>query len=354
MTFYRILFYGGIACGIIFLILTIVLFFVLKIPAVFGNLSGSTQRKRIEEIRKTGYESVSKKKAIHDSTSRITVREAESKSADSGTLEEKKETKKDNKPKYVPRPDVGFGKVNDDAETELLGYNEYKIGESGPKKEAPKANDYDAESTEILREGDEMSSGGSLDDETTDVLRGNTGSLRSDDPVNNEEETAILGSEAGSEELYDDDLDEDVTAVLTGEELDGESGGFTARTAAGRKQSKGTAAFDEDETDVLTAAEQGAAMTASRRAEAQGAAMTASRRAEAQKEEAEKITGDIGEDITSVLTSHDRTDVVNDMGSNIGSTDEMSTDADDDEDYMEKITVLYSATVVNTGEELDD
>ena len=32
-------------------ILTIVLFFVLKIPAVFGNLSGSTQRKRIEEIR---------------------------------------------------------------------------------------------------------------------------------------------------------------------------------------------------------------------------------------------------------------------------------------------------------------
>ena len=341
MTFYRILFYGGIACGIIFLILTIVLFFVLKIPAVFGNLSGSTQRKRIEEIRKTGYESVSKKKAIHDSTSRITVREAESKSADSGTLEEKKETKKDNKPKYVPRPDVGFGKVNDDAETELLGYNEYKIGESGPKKEAPKANDYDAESTEILREGDEMTSGGSLDDETTDVLRGNTGSLRSDDPVNNEEETAILGSEAGAEELYDDDLDEDVTAVLTGEELDGESGGFTARTAAGRKQSKGNAAFDEDETDVLTAAEQ-------------GAAMTASLRAEAQKEEAEKITGDIGEDITSVLTSHDRTDVVNDMGSNIGSTDEMSTEADDDEDYMEKITVLYSATVVNTGEELDD
>ncbi len=341
MTFYRILFYGGIACGIIFLILTIVLFFVLKIPAVFGNLSGSTQRKRIEEIRKTGYESVSKKKAIHDSTSRITVREAESKSADSGTLEEKKEAKKDNKPKYKPRPDVGFGNVNDDAETELLGYNEYKIGESGPKKEAPKANDYDAESTEILREGDEMSSGGSLDDETTDVLRGNTGSLRSDDPVNNEEETAILGSEAGSEELYDDDLEEDVTAVLTGEELDGESGGFTARTAAGRKQSKGNAAFDEDETDVLTAAEQ-------------GAAMTASRRTEAQKEETEKITGDIGEDITSVLTSHDRTDVVNDMGSNIGSTDEMSTDADDDEDYMDKITVLYSATVVNTGEELDD
>ena len=123
MGFYKILFYGGIICAIIFLILTIVLFFVLKIPAVFGNLSGSTQRKRIEEIRKSGYESVSKKKAIHDSTSKITVREAEMKSADSGKLEEqKKEEKKETKSKYTPRPDVGFGNISDDTSTEVLGY----------------------------------------------------------------------------------------------------------------------------------------------------------------------------------------------------------------------------------------
>ena len=303
MTFYRILFYGGIACGIIFLILTIVLFFVLKIPAVFGNLSGSTQRKRIEEIRKTGYESVSKKKAIHDSTSRITVREAESKSADSGTLEEKKETKKDNKPKYVPRPDVGFGKVSDDSETELLGYNEYKVGEAAPKAKASSPADFDSESTEVLRE-DGSVPGDSLDEETTDVLRGNTGGLRSDDASHNEEETAILGSEE-FDDAYDEDLDEDVTDVLTGSGIELE-GTHTAGSTS------------------------------------------------ATKDISENITGTVGEDITSVLTSHDRTDIVNDMGSDIGSTDEMSAEEEDNTDYSEMITVLYSATVVNTGEALDD
>ena len=74
----------------------------------------------------------------------------------------------------------------------------------------------------------------------------------------------------------------------------------------------------------------------------------------ATKDISENITGTVGEDITSVLTSHDRTDIVNDMGSDIGSTDEMSAEEEDNTDYSEMITVLYSATVVNTGEDLDD
>ena len=68
----------------------------------------------------------------------------------------------------------------------------------------------------------------------------------------------------------------------------------------------------------------------------------------------EDITGTVGEDVTSVLTSHDRTDIVNDMGSDIGSTAEMTSEDNDDTDYSEMITVIYSATVVNTGEDLDD
>ncbi|MBQ6229525.1 MAG: hypothetical protein IJJ74_00205 [Eubacterium sp.] len=290
MGFYKILFYGGIVCAVIFLILTIVLFFVLKIPAVFGNLSGSTQRKRIEEIRKSGYESVSKNKAIHDSTSKITVREAEMKSADSGKLEEeKKEEKKSNKPKYTPRPDVGFGNINDDTATEILGYG--KNGEEAAKSGAADAVDDD--STEVLRE-DTFGSAEAPDEETTDVLRGNTGSLRRDDPKVNEEETAILGSEGGeSDDLFDDDLDEDVTDVLAGKSIEVE--------------------------DISS-----------------------------------KVTGSYGEDITSVLTSNDRTDIVNDMGSSIGSTDEMTSEEEDNTDYMDMVTVIYSATVVNTGESLDD
>ena len=289
MGFYKILFYGGIICAIIFLILTIVLFFVLKIPAVFGNLSGSTQRKRIEEIRKSGYESVSKKKAIHDSTSKITVREAEMKSADSGKLEEqKKEEKKETKSKYTPRPDVGFGNISDDTSTEVLGYG--KNGEAAAKSKS--AYDDVDESTEILREN--SIDGEEVDEEATALLRGNTGDLRSDDPRINEEETAILGSEGEALDLYDDDLDEDVTDVLSGKGI---------------------------EVDDIS----------------------------------HKVTGNFGEDITSVLTSNDRTDIVNDMGTGIGSTDEMTTeDEDDDTDYMEQINIIYSATVVNTSESLDD
>ncbi len=290
MGFYKILFYGGIICAIIFLILTIVLFFVLKIPAVFGNLSGSTQRKRIEEIRKSGYESVSKKKAIHDSTSKITVREAEMKSADSGKLEEqKKEEKKETKSKYTPRPDVGFGNISDDTSTEVLGYG--KNGEVAAKSKSA-YDDVDDESTEILREN--SIDGEEVDEEATALLRGNTGDLRSDDPRINEEETAILGSEGEALDLYDDDLDEDVTDVLSGKGI---------------------------EVDDIS----------------------------------HKVTGNFGEDITSVLTSNDRTDIVNDMGTGIGSTDEMTTeDEDDDTDYMEQINIIYSATVVNTSESLDD
>jgi|UPI00054F6848 hypothetical protein len=290
MGFYKILFYGGIICAIIFLILTIVLFFVLKIPAVFGNLSGSTQRKRIEEIRKSGYESVSKKKAIHDSTSKITVREAEMKSADSGKLEEqKKEEKKETKSKYTPRPDVGFGNISDDTSTEVLGYG--KNGEAAAKSKSA-YDDVDDESTEILREN--SIDGEEVDEEATALLRGNTGDLRSDDPRINEEETAILGSEGEALDLYDDDLDEDVTDVLSGKGI---------------------------EVDDIS----------------------------------HKVTGNFGEDITSVLTSNDRTDIVNDMGTGIGSTDEMTTeDEDDDTDYMEQINIIYSATVVNTSESLDD
>ena len=218
------------------------------------------------------------------------VREAEMKSADSGKLEEeKKEEKKSNKPKYTPRPDVGFGNINDDTATEILGYG--KNGEEAAKSGAADAVDDD--STEVLRE-DTFGSAEAPDEETTDVLRGNTGSLRRDDPKVNEEETAILGSEGGeSDDLFDDDLDEDVTDVLAGKSIEVE--------------------------DISS-----------------------------------KVTGSYGEDITSVLTSNDRTDIVNDMGSSIGSTDEMTSEEEDNTDYMDMVTVIYSATVVNTGESLDD
>ena len=56
MGIYNILFIGGLIACIIFLIATVVLFFVLNIPKVFGVVSGRTEKKAIQEIRESGYE----------------------------------------------------------------------------------------------------------------------------------------------------------------------------------------------------------------------------------------------------------------------------------------------------------
>ncbi|MCR5460142.1 MAG: hypothetical protein K6F51_09620 [Acetatifactor sp.] len=48
---YRLIFYASIALAVFCLLLAIALFFFLNIPAVIGDLSGSTERKAIANIR---------------------------------------------------------------------------------------------------------------------------------------------------------------------------------------------------------------------------------------------------------------------------------------------------------------
>lgn len=48
---YRYIFYGGMILSCLMLIASVVLFFVLKIPNVIGDLTGANARKAIEEIR---------------------------------------------------------------------------------------------------------------------------------------------------------------------------------------------------------------------------------------------------------------------------------------------------------------
>lgn len=50
-TYRQIFFYGAIACGVMFLI-SVALFFWLRIPRVISDLTGRTARKAIKEIRK--------------------------------------------------------------------------------------------------------------------------------------------------------------------------------------------------------------------------------------------------------------------------------------------------------------
>ena len=48
---YRYIFIGGAALAGLMLLIAVILFFTLRIPAVIGDLSGSTARKAIEDIR---------------------------------------------------------------------------------------------------------------------------------------------------------------------------------------------------------------------------------------------------------------------------------------------------------------
>ena len=48
---YRYIFYVGATLAVILLIISVILFFVLNIPSVIGDLTGATARKAIEDIR---------------------------------------------------------------------------------------------------------------------------------------------------------------------------------------------------------------------------------------------------------------------------------------------------------------
>ena len=87
-TICNVMLFGGIALAVVFAVIAVILFVKLDIPKVIGDLSGSTARKQIKEIREKGYESLqgsgaSKKDAIKSkgSTSKIEVRDIKGKSA---------------------------------------------------------------------------------------------------------------------------------------------------------------------------------------------------------------------------------------------------------------------------------
>ncbi|HBE09823.1 MAG TPA: hypothetical protein DCY81_04685 [Lachnospiraceae bacterium] len=317
MAFYKVLLYGGIGVAIVFLILTIVLFFVLKIPAVLGNLTGSTQKKRIEEIRKSGYESISKEQAIHDSTSKITVREAELKvkeERESGKLTDADAGKK----KYRPRPNVGAGDADPDTSTEILGYNKFNIND-----------DPGNDSTELLSE-EEFQMGGYL--EGTDLLKGgHTGAITEGKKGSFEDETAILGSE---DDLYDNDLD------------NGSTEGFVDSIPKEANSEAVTSVLSEDEeeeeVDLLAATTTGVEENRKQTGKIDG------------NEAFDSIIRDeAGEDITSVLKGGPAVGGAFSASAKQPDAGAAKKEKKSNKDYSSMIKVIYSVTVVNTSEELD-
>ena len=182
---YELCFYGGLILAIIFFIVSVVLFIVLKIPKAIGDLTGRTAKKSIKEMKDgaSKKDSVAKKeqaKYYNQGTGKIKVREGVS-------TEQRKENRDDTTDSLKPGPEMEF------EETEILG------------NDTVAATDVDE--TEVLSEGKNMIA----DPDETEVLssdeasvdEGATDVLTSED----EDETDVLTSE------YDD-----ATDVLTAED----------------------------------------------------------------------------------------------------------------------------------------
>ena len=192
-TICNVMLFGGIALAVVFAVIAVILFVKLDIPKVIGDLSGSTARKQIKEIREKGYESLqgsgaSKKDAIKSkgSTSKIEVRDIKGKSASEevsrkGNERYKKAVDELNKSRshHHTRPE----EADSEKATDILRPEE----------------DYEKE-TDVLRSEEDY-------EKETDVLR-------ADDEY--ERETDILTSEDEADAATDVlSTDSDATDVLT-------------------------------------------------------------------------------------------------------------------------------------------
>ena len=227
-TIYNIMLYGGLALAVIFAVTAIVLFFTLKIPKAIGDVTGSTARKKIEEIREKGYESVqgvgiSKKEAIKNHTTKISVRDVQSsessKRAEKGRANYEKavadiKNKKKNEDYLKSIHEEATDILHEDMQE--LARNMYSDEEA---TDVLMENEYSEEATDVLRADDDS-------EEATDVLRAEddgeeaTDVLRAED--DGEEATDVLRAdddEAATDVLRADD-DEAATDVLRAEDDD--------------------------------------------------------------------------------------------------------------------------------------
>lgn len=210
---YEICFYGGLILAILLLIAAILLFILLKIPRVFGELTGRTAKKGIQDLKKgvSTDHSVAKKeqaKYYNQGTGKIKARE---------TVSEK--TRKENQDDTTDllRPET------DTDETEVLGAGKYK--NAGKFRDGDETEVLGAETNVEDEATDVLVSGGDGTDDTTDVLTSDDGA---DDAT--DEATEVLTSEQ----------EDDATDVLTLEPEDDATDVLTSD-------------MDDDATDVLRA-----------------------------------------------------------------------------------------------------
>ena len=233
---YEICFYGGLVLAILLLIATIVLFIVLKIPKVIGELTGSTAKKAMKEMKdgttKPGsFARKEQEKYYNMGSGKITAKEAVSSKEErkargndsTELLDKNKKKEKKFEETDILRPGVNDYDTPDNEATDVLG-------SGNPDEEVTdilrNGSALDDETTDILRDGTTAG-----DDEATDVLRGNdegddeaTDVLRATGEGDDEATDVLRGNDEGDDEATDvlraDEGDDGATDVLRADEGD--------------------------------------------------------------------------------------------------------------------------------------
>ncbi len=322
MGLYNVLAFGGLILAILFLILTVVLFFILNIPKVVGAVTGTTEKKAIERIKLGGYESKSKKDAIHKDQTEIRVRNT-STDVETYTDEQKQSALNQNVPPQNVPPQqeapkapsyTGFasrgsksgrsgGNASEEA-TEILGANEMKYAVG------------DMEATEVLSGSSEANTS----ETATDVLPGHD--WQSEEDFDADAATDVLTSDGKApahkkapERKPSYDYDDGETAVLTASEMaSGVSGAYE----------------DEEATDVLS--------SGNKTTDFDVEGVTDVLRDETSTETNEEILGRYSPEETAVLRSVDA------MGGGPAPAEKRKEEP--------VIKVLFEATIVHTEETL--
>jgi hypothetical protein len=224
---YSLCFYGGLALAIIFLIASVVLFIVLKIPKVVGDLTGHNAKKSMDEMRhnKVSSSEVSKKeqaKYYNQNTGKIKVKESVSPEVRKANRDDTTDLLDEKKKK--PKWNDTSGELGASGELDGRTYNPdvtEVLGSGGSRDTEATDVLRDDEATDVLRDGDETEL--LRDDEATDVLRTDdqigddeaTDVLRTDDQIGDDEATDVLrADDEATDVLRADDGDDEATDVL--------------------------------------------------------------------------------------------------------------------------------------------
>ncbi len=240
MGMYNIMFYGGLILAIIFLIASVVIFFVMKIPKSFGVVTGNTQRKAIEEIRSGDLGASGRKRnRVLGGSGSIQARDIDMSDAlkKSGILDR-------NKRDYTSNIKRSSDASSDLAKKAAEDAAKAAAASTAGAKERARMN-LDEESTEVLTYNDMVNKGGSEDtttilenEQATDVLTAGGDDYEAEDYTDekiydDDDSTDVLTSKSdikkdtsyddeatdvlrrtSDTDLYDDDLDEDYDAEV--------------------------------------------------------------------------------------------------------------------------------------------